>query len=230
MNELFSGSLFFGVAVSLGGYQLGLFLKRKFKWPFLSPLLIAFLFCLAFLLLFRIDYDTYRLGAEHISYLLTPATVCLAIPLYQQLSMLKKYWPAILVGIAAGVIASAVCIWLLSLAFGLNHAQYVSLFPKSVSAAFALYITESNGGNGTIVVFTTMLTGILGNVIAGGACKLLRIKEPVAKGLAIGTSAHLMGTSKAVEMGETEGAMASLSVVVAGIFTLVCAPLFVNLI
>lgn len=230
MNELLSGTLFFGVAVSLGGYQLGVFLKKKLGWPFLSPLLIAFLFCIGFLLLFRIDYETYKQSAEYISYFLTPATVCLAIPLYQQLHLLKRNALAILLGITAGVLASFLSILLLCKAFGLTATDYATLMPKSITAAIGVEMSAEYGGNVTFTVVATMFTGILGNVAAGGICKLLHITEPIAKGLAAGNATHLMGTSKAMEMGETEGAMASLAVLVAGLLSLVAAPLFVTLI
>lgn len=230
MNEVLSGSLFFGVAVSLGGYQLGVFLKKKTGWPFLSPLLVAFLFCIGFLLLFRVDYETYARGAEYIYYFLTPATVCLAIPLYQQLGLLKKNALAIILGIVAGVVASFVSILLLCRAFGLGAEEFATLMPKSITAAIGVEMSAEYGGNPTFTVVATMFTGILGNVVAGGVCKLFRITEPIAKGLASGNAAHLMGASKALEMGEAEGAMASLAVIVAGLLTLVAAPFFMMLV
>lgn len=227
MNEVLSGSIFFGFAISLVGYQLGLLLKKKLNSAIFNPLVVAVVFVIAFMLLFRVEYEVYYQGAQYLQYFLTPATVCLAIPLYQQLSLLKKDAVAILVGIGCGVLASFVCIMLLSWAFGLSSQQFITLMPKSVTSPIGITISEEYGGIVPITVIATLLTGVLGNICAEGFCKLLCITEPVAKGVAIGASTHVVGTSKALEMGEVEGAMSSLSVVVTGLLTLIAAPFFV---
>jgi predicted murein hydrolase (TIGR00659 family) len=223
MTELFETSVFFGVVISLIGYEIGLFLKRKLKKALFNPLLVAILFVMAFLKIFHVDYQTYNEGAESISYLLTPATVCLAIPLYRQLELLKSHKKAIFFGITAGVLASLFSVLGLSVLFGLTHEQYVTLLPKSITTAIGMGVSEEAGGLVTITVAVIIITGVFGNMTAEFICKIFRIEEPVAKGIAIGTSAHAVGTAKAMEIGEIEGAMSSLSIVVAGLLTVVGA-------
>lgn len=230
MNELLSQTAFFGVVISLITYEIGLWIKKKTKFALANPLLIAVILIVIFLLAFDVDYETYENGAKYISIFLTPATVSLAIPLYRQIEMLKKYPKAIFVGIAAGVLTAMVSIFLMSLAFGLDHQQYVTLLPKSITTAIGLGVSEKMGGIMGITVVAISITGILGNIAAETICKIFRIEEPIAKGLAIGTSAHALGTSKAIEIGEIEGAMSSLSIVVAGIMTVITVSVFANFI
>lgn len=230
MNELLSQTAFFGVVISLITYEIGLWVKKKTKFALANPLLIAVILIVCFLLAFDVDYETYENGAKYISVFLTPATVSLAVPLYRRIEMLKKYPKAIFVGIAAGVLTTMVSIFLMSLAFGLDHQQYVTLLPKSITTAIGLGVSEKMGGIVGITVVAISITGILGNIAAETICKIFRIEEPIAKGLAIGTSAHALGTSKAIEIGEIEGAMSSLSIVVAGIMTVIAVSVFANFI
>lgn len=226
MKEAVTQSVVFGVALSLIGYQIGLMIKKKVKLSIANPLLISAAVIVAVLLIFRIDYADYEKGAEYISFFLTPATVSLAVPLYRQLMFLKKYPKAILGGIGAGVLTAMGSILAMSAAFGLTHAQYVTLLPKSITTAFAMGISEKLGGTVTITVVAVIFTGIVGSVAAEGVFRICGIEEPVARGLAIGTSAHALGTAKAMELGEVEGAMSSLSIVVAGIMTVVSVNIF----
>lgn len=230
MKEMITGSAFFGVFISILGYEVGLFLKKKLKNPIFNPLLISIIFVIAALLLLGIDYDSYNEGAKYISYLLTPATVCLAVPLYEQLTLLKKNWKAIIIGITSGVITSLTSVFLLALVFGLTHEEYVTLLPKSITTAIGMELSREMGGIVTISVAVIVVTGIFGNVIAEIVCKLFRIKEPVAKGIAIGTASHAVGTAKAMEMGQEEGAMSSLAIAVAGILTAVIISVFAQFI
>lgn len=229
MKSFLMDSMFFGAVVSLAAYEAGLFLKKKFKLAILNPLLIASLCVMAVLLLLNVEYAHYYESAKYISYLLTPATVCLAIPLYQQLELLKKNLKAIAGGITAGVLASLLSVFLLAKLFSLNHEQYVTLLPKSITTAIGMGISQELGGIETITVAVIIVTGILGNMTAELICKLFRIEEPVAKGLAIGTASHAIGTTKAMELGEIEGAMSSLAIAVAGLLTVVGASVFANL-
>lgn len=229
MSEILSSSLFFGVTVSLLTYWAGMLLKKRFRSPLFNPLLISVILTIIILLVFDIEYTTYNDSAKYLSYLLTPSTVCLAIPLYQQLTILKKNWKAIIFGIAAGTLASLGSILLLSMVFGLTHEQYVTLLPKSVTTAIALGISGELGGMVAITSACVVITGILGNAIAESVLKLARIEDPVAKGLACGTSAHAIGTAKAMELGELEGAMSSLSIAVAGVMTVLAASFFAGL-
>lgn len=226
MKELFETSAFFGVVISLIGYEIGLLIKKKWKKAIFNPLLISILFVMAFLGIFQVDYTAYEEGSKYISYLLTPATVCLAIPLYQQLELLKQNKKAIMIGIMAGVLASLGSVLGLSVLFGLTHEQYVTLLPKSITTAIGMGVSEEAGGLVTITVAVIIITGVLGNMIAESICHLFRIKEPVAKGIAIGTAAHAVGTARAMEMGEIEGAMSSLSIVVSGLITVVGVSIF----
>lgn len=220
-------SLFFGAFISIIGYLIGIYCKKKLS--VLNPLLTAIVFVILVIKIFNIDYDTYNSGAKYISYLLTPATVCLAIPLYRQITVLKKHTKEVFIGILAGVISSMGSILLLSYLFGLTHEQYVTLLPKSITTAIGMGVSEELGGIQTITVAVIIITGVIGNIIAEWVLKLFRIKEPVAKGLAIGTASHAIGTTKALEIGEIEGAMSSLSVAVAGLMTVITASLFANL-
>lgn len=226
MKEFLSESIIFGAILSLAAYEIGLLMKKKFKLAILNPLLIGTICVIGFLLIFRIDYEEYNEGAKYISYLLTPATVCLAVPLYEQLSLLKKNFMAVAVGILSGVLASLVSVLALAKLFDLNHQQYVTLLPKSITTAIGMGVSEELGGLVTITVAVIVITGILGNVIAEFICKIFKIHEPIAKGLALGTASHAIGTAKAMEMGQIEGAMSSLAIAVAGLLTVIGASVF----
>ncbi len=226
MHSLLEQSVFFGVAVSIAAYEAGSLLKKKYHSALFNPLLLSVAATIVLLVLFRIDYDTYYEGAKYLSYLLTPATVCLAIPMYEQLELLKKNLKAVMVGILSGVLMSLGCILVMAIVFGLNHETYVTLLPKSITTAIGMGVSEELGGYVTITVATIVITGVLGNIIGEGLCKLFHIEEPIAKGVALGTASHAIGTARAMEMGEIEGAMASLSIAVAGLLTVAGALVF----
>lgn len=230
MREVLTQSLFFGVVLTLLCFQIALWIKKKTKLAIANPVLISVLMIVAFLVFFDIEYEGYNKGAQYITYFLTPATVSLAIPLYRQLELLKTHPKAILGGVGAGVLTAMVSIFLMSLAFGLNHEQYITLLPKSVTTAIGMGISEQMGGIVTITVVAISITGLFGTINAELICRLFKIEEPIAKGLAIGTASHALGTTKAMEMGEIEGAMSSLSIVVAGIMTVVSVSVFANFI
>jgi len=226
MNEFLQGSVFFGVFISIVTYEIGVLIKKKWNIAIFNPLLISILLIILFLLGFRVDYATYEEGAKYLSYFLTPATVALAVPLYEQIEPLKKNWKAILAGILAGALTSAVCVLALALIFRLDHRQYVTLLPKSITTAIGMGISEELGGIVTITVAVIVVTGVIGNMFAESICKLFRITDPVAKGIGIGSASHAMGTAKAMEIGEVEGAMSSLSIAVSGLLTVVVSLLF----
>lgn len=226
MKEIILNSAYFGIALSIFIYFLSLKIRSKTKLEFLNPLLISIILIIIFLLSLKIDYETYNSSAKYLSYLLTPATVCLAIPLYKQINLLKKNTKAVIIGISVGVITSLGSIFLMSYLLGLTHAQFVSLLPKSVTTAIGVGISEELGGIPSITIAAIVLTGNLGNLLAVWICKLFKIKEPIAVGLAIGTSSHALGTTKALEIGEVEGAMSSLSIAVAGLLTVIFASVF----
>lgn len=223
-------SLYAGFVISLLAYLAGMRLKKKFKWAILNPLLVSTVIVIMVLVIFKIDYSTYQYSAKYISYLLTPSTVCLAIPLYKQLNLLKQNVVAVMTAILAGVLTSAVTIYVMCLLFGLGHQHYVTLLPKSITTAIAMGVSEEAGGIVTMTVVCIIITGVFGNIIGETVFKLLRITQPIAKGLALGTSAHAIGTARALEMGEVEGAMSSLSIAVAGLLTVIVVPLVAGLI
>lgn len=226
MQEIINNSLFFGAVLSLAAYEIGLFMKRKWKLAIFNPTLISVIAIIGVLNIFKIDYEKYNEGAKYISYFLTPATVCLAVPLYEQLELLKKNLKAVVVGITAGVAASLVGVFVLAKLFGLSQELYVTMLPKSITTAIGMGISEELGGIVTITVAVIIITGILGNVFAEAICKMFHITEPIAVGLAIGTSSHALGTAKAIELGEVEGAMSGLAIAVAGLLTVVGASVF----
>mgnify|MGYP004534762713 CR=1 FL=1 len=229
MMEFIRNSTFFGAVLSLAAYEIGLLLKRKFKMAVFNPLLIAIICVIAVLSLFHIDYETYNEGGKYISYLLTPATVCLAVPLYEQIHLLKKNIRAVLAGILSGVIVGMGSILVMAKIFSLDHEEYVTLLPKSITTAIGMGVSEELGGIVTITVAVIIITGVLGNVIAEIIYRVARIEEPIARGLALGTSAHAIGTAKAMELGPVEGAMSSLAIAVAGLLTVIGASVFAGL-
>lgn len=219
-------SAFFGVFLSLLAYVVGLWAKKKFKWAIFNPLLIAILLVMGTLLLFGIDYETYNRGAKYLSYFLTPATICLAIPLYEKLQLLKQNWRAILAGILSGVLATLTGVLVIAVLFSLSHSQYVTLLPKSITTAIGIGVSEELGGISTITVAVIILSGIFGNMFGEVLCKWFRITDPVAKGIAIGSASHAIGTARAIEIGQVEGAMSSLSIAVSGLITVIGASVF----
>lgn len=229
MKEFLADSVFFGALVSFAGYELGLVLKKRFKLAVLNPLLIGAVCVIGILLIFHIDYDSYNKGGQYISYLLTPATVSLALPLYEQFGLLKKNIKAVMAGILSGVLASLAGVLLLSVLFGLDQTLYVTLLPKSITTAIGMGVSEETGGIVTITVAVIVITGILGNIIAEFVFRVFRIEEPVARGIALGTASHAIGTAKAMELGKVEGAMSSLAIAVAGLVTVVGASVFAKI-
>lgn len=226
MSQLLESSVFFGVFISLSSYIFGMWLKKKTRCSLANPLLVSIILVIAVLSLFKISYQSYTKGAEIINYLLTPATICLAVPLYQQVELLKKNWKAVIAGISAGVLSSLICVLLLALLFHLSHAEYVTFLPKSITTAIGLGVSEELGGYVPVTVVSIIITGVLGNIFAEKFLRILHINEPIAKGIAIGSSSHAVGTAKAMEMGAVEGAMSSLSIVVSGILTVIGASIF----
>ncbi len=230
LAESLSESLYFGFAITLIAYFVGLWVKQKLKLTIFNPILVSTGLIIGFLYASNITYEKYEQGAKHISYLLTPATVCFAIPLYRQLEILKKNMTAIFIAIFSGVITSASTIYILSLILNLEHVHYVTLLPKSITTAIGIGVSEEAGGIVSITMMCILVTGIIGAVIAEIIFKVFKITDPIAKGVALGTSSHAVGTSKAFEIGEVEGAMSSLAIAVAGVITAVIVPFVINFI
>ncbi len=226
MVDFLTQSVFFGAFLSLLFYEAGLYLRSKWKLPVFNPLLVAIVLTVAALAALKIPYEAYFSGAKYISYLLTPATVCLAIPLYEQFEMLKKNSIAILAGIVSGAITSMALVLILAAAFRFSHESYVTLLPKSITTAIGIEISGQLGGNVPITAVVIIVTGVLGNILAEPVCRLFGITNPIAKGVGIGTASHAIGTAKAMELGKVEGAISSLSIVVSGLLTVIGSIVF----
>lgn len=228
--DILANSTVLGVVISLIAFEIGSLIKKKFKMAIFNPLLIAIILTIVFLLAFNIDYTTYNQSATYLNYLLTPATVSLAIPLYLKVDQLKANIVPIIGGIIAGSLTSILCIVMIGFAFNLDHSAYVTLLPKSITTAIGMPMAEASGGVASIAAAVIIMTGIVGNITAPFVCKLVKIKSPISRGIAIGTSSHAIGTAKATEMGETEGAMSGLAIAVAGVTTVILMQLFTGLI
>lgn len=228
-NELLQDCAYFGFALTLVAFWLATLFCRKFPFPLWNPMLVAAVIIIAVLLIFDISVETYDQGAEYLKYFLNMSTVCLAIPLYRKLQILKDNLLAVLAGVLSGCLTSGASIFLLCKAFQLEEALYLSLLPKSVTTAIGLGITEQLGGVPAITVIGITVAGIVGATMAPALYKLFRITDPVAQGLGIGTASHALGTSKAVQIGEIQGAMSGLAIAVAGLITVVLAPIAAQL-
>lgn len=226
---MLSNSAFFHVFMTLGFYVICTVLQKKYRLSWLNPLLFSIVFTVLMIIGTNTRYDVYAENTKLVSYLLTPATVCLAVPLYEKLNELKKNALAILVGIFSGVITSAMCIILVCVIFNLDSTALATFLPKSITTAIGVDLASEMGGIGSLTAISIIVTGVLGNALAQTVCKIFRITHPVAIGTAIGTSSHAGGTAKAIEIGKTEGAISGLSIAVAGLMTVVIAPLVMNI-
>lgn len=229
MNAIINSPLF-GILLSLVAFEIGVTISKKFKYSFLNPLLIANILIVGFLLTTGISLESYNVGGDYISVMLSPATVVLAVPLYRQISKLKQFWKPILAGIFAGSLTSLACVIVVSKLIGLSDTLMLSLLPKSITIPMGSVVSAQIGGIPPVTIIAITITGITGAVAAPAVCRFCRIKNKVAQGIAIGTASHALGTTKAMEMGEVQGAMSSLSIGVAGLFTAIVAPIIISLI
>ncbi|MFQ6860517.1 MAG: LrgB family protein [Beduini sp.] len=225
MNDVMINSAYFGLVLSLLAYYLGIKLKNKTKIALCNPLLIATVLIIVLLMLLDIDYPTFNQGAQYLTYLLTPATVCLALPLYREFKILKDHLFIIFIALAAGCITCFVVVGGMALLWQIDRTIGISLLPKSITTAIAIGLTEEVGGISGITVAAVIITGIFASVIAPSIFKWFHINDPIAQGLALGASGHAIGTSKALELGEIQAAMSSLAIVVTGILTVIIVPL-----
>lgn len=226
MHDFLAESVYMGVMLTLGTYCIGIWLKKVSGWTLMNPLLVSIVLSIGFLCATGTSYESYAKGADVISYLLTPATVCLAVPLYEQIEHLKRNYHAVATGITAGVLGSMTSILGMVLLLGMDHQAYVTLLPKSITTAIGMGVSEELGGNVPVTILVIVITGITGNIFAEKFLRLIKVKEPIAKGIAIGSASHVIGTSKAMEMGQTEGAMSSLAIVTSGVLTVIMASVF----
>ena len=214
----------FGVLISIMAYLIGYSIKKKFKLSIFNPLLIAIIILVLVLLTFKIDYDDYNNGGEIISFFLAPATVSLALPLYKKFELFKKNAIPILLGIICGALSEIISVVVLSKLFNLSEELTISLIPKSITTPIGMALSEELGGLPSITVMAIIITGILGSIIGPFLDKIFKINDPVAMGIAMGNSSHAVGTARAMEIGEVEGAMSSLTIAIAGVITVIIAP------
>lgn len=216
------------IALTIGAFILVAYIQSKVTnpviKPFVNPLLLAIVIIIIILLIFDIPYESYSLGGQYISIFVTPATVALAIKLEKNFDYLKLYYPAILTGIIGGVIVHTLLVFAFGLLFNYDASMVATLFPKSITTAIAVGVSESLGGIVSLTVALVVFTGVIGSVIGESVLKLFKVENPVAQGVALGMSSHAMGTSKAIQMGDVQGAMSGLSIVVTGIVTVILAP------
>lgn len=231
MSDLFAACSSFGLLLTVSTFQLARAINRRVGKEILNPLLFSVLACGAVLLLTGTDYDVYyQNGADILEFLLTPATICLAIPLYKQFQLLKKNAGAVLAGCLAGVAAHMLgCVLMLAL-FRMEPAEFITLLPKSITTAIGKGLSAELGGYPAITMAAIMVTGLFGAVAAPALLRLFHVTDPVSQGLAIGTASHAAGTSRAVQLGEVQGAASSLAIVVTGLLTVAAAPLFAQLV
>lgn len=225
MAEFLESISLLPVLLTLGAYQVGLWCRKKWDHPIVNPLLIAVILIIGFLLATGVSNETYQEGVKGISWLLTPVTVCLAVPLYEQVRQLKKNLPAILAGVAAGAVTSLAFVLFMGWLLKLDTQLTVSLLPKSATSAMSMVLSEQAGGIGTLTAAVSILSGVQGALMGTGLCKLLKLTDPIAQGVALGTASHVVGTTKATEMGALQGAVSSLSLAVSGILTAIFMPL-----
>lgn len=229
MNELWDTPMF-GILLSLAAFEIGLWIQKKTKLLFLNPLLISIIIVIFILFMSGIELSSYQQGGNIISLFLGPATVVLAVPLYQQVQSLKNYFVPIMIGILCGIFVGLCSTLLCSWLFDLQQDMIASLLPKSITTPIGMELSNQLGGFQAITVFAILITGIMGAVVAEIVFRIFRVHHPIARGIALGCSAHAIGTTKALQLGHIEGAMSSLAIGVCGILTVFIAPTIWNFI
>ena len=213
--------------LTVAPYFFFVYIKKKLKWSFVNPLLFAIAVDMAILLSFNIDTKTYQSGAKYVSVLLTPATIALAFPLYEELKTIEKDIVPIALSIIFGVFSSLLTVFVIYKIFLLEKVHFITLMPKSITTAIGIDVSRSMGGIVSITVFTIIFTGIFGAMVSDAVFKLMKIKSDIAKGVALGSASHAIGTAKANNMNELCGAASSMSLVISGILSVIILPFFV---
>ncbi|MGO2266385.1 LrgB family protein [Vagococcus salmoninarum] len=213
------------IVLTAGLYLVAGKLNAKWPNPLFTPLVFSIIVIILILLVTDISLETYRSGGQFFSLFVTPATVALAIKLEKNFVYLKKYYKAILTGIFSGVIFHTLMIYLFALLFHFDRSMVATLIPKSITTAIAVGVSGSLGGIVSLTVAVVVFTGVIGALVGPTVFKVFKINDPVAQGIALGSSSHAMGTAKAIELGEVQGAMSGLSIVVTGIVVVILVPL-----
>lgn len=222
MQELISSPMF-GLCLSFGAYWAGSWLCTRFRLTLVNPMLFAAVLVIGFLKLTNISIEDYRIGADFIGMFLGPATVALAFSIYSQFEVLKKNFLPVLAGCTVGAATSIFSVWGLCKLFSLSPEMTASLLPKSVTTPIAMSVSEQLGGIAPVTVAAVVITGIIGSILAPLLLRFVKIGNPIAIGLGIGASSHAMGTAKALEIGELEGAMSGLAIGITGFATVILA-------
>ncbi len=225
MKEIITTNPFFGISISIIAYAIGTFLNKKTKLAIVNPLLISYILIISTLLIFDIPLSAYNEGGNIINMFLSPATAVLSLTIYRQWDIVKKNIAAILTGTIVGSLTSILVIMFLCKLFGLDNTVTSSLLPKSITTPMAIAVSETLGGIPSLTVLAVIITGILGNILAPILIKLFRIKDPIVQGVAIGTASHAVGTSKAIEIGEVQGALSGVALTFSGLITVVISLL-----
>jgi len=228
MKEIFTENILFGIVISFTAIEIGKYLSKKFQFAIFNPFLISVVFVMLVLTIFNIPYKNYMIGGDILKIFLGPATVVLGILLYRQIEFLKKYFLAVILGCLAGCIVSAISVLVLCKLFQIDKGLILSLLPKSITTPVGIELANMIGANESITVIAIAITGTIGGVLSPVICSLTGIKDPIAIGVGIGTSTHIIGTSKAIEIGELEGAMSATSIVISALITLVVVPIAIK--
>ena len=228
MNDLITSPVF-GVIISLIAYEIGIYIKKKCRLSIFNPLLIAIIILIFFLTKLHIKYEDYNNGGQIISFFLYPATVALALPMYKKFSLFKKNAIPILTGILSGAILGIVCVVFISKLFGISNVLIESLIPKSITTPIGIALSNQLGGLPSITVVAIIMTGVVGSILGPFLYKIFKINDKVALGIAMGASAHALGTARAMEIGETEGAMSGITMAISGIVAVLLYPALWNM-
>ena len=221
MTDMLSANQFFFLTLTLVAFSIGRLLNKKFKSAIVNPILIGAVLIIAVLSVLDIPNETYQSGCRLLSFLITPATICLSISLYSQFQTIKKHIPAVLTGLTFGTLSCLAVIYLMCRLFGFDSAMTATLLPKSITTAIGVSVSEELGGIAAVTSACIVLTGIMTNIAGPFLIKLFRIKSPIAQGVSLGTAGHVIGTARAAEIGELVEAVSSFSLTVTGILTTV---------
>ncbi|MBR1380263.1 MAG: LrgB family protein [Alphaproteobacteria bacterium] len=227
MIEFLSNATYFGATLTIGMFLLAVVINRRWTNPFTTPLFLGTIGVICVLILTGVPYEKYNMGAKYLTYMLTPVTVCFAVPMYRQLPLLRKHMFTILFSMLIGVVASVFSVCIVCILFGLGDVIAKSLVAISVTTALAVGITSKLGGVVALTVSAVIVTGILGASVSDILCRAIGLRNPISRGIAIGNASHAAGTTKAMQMGPIEGAMSSLAIVISGLLTAVLAPIVV---
>ena len=226
MKEIVFSSPFFGITISIVAYSIGVWLYKKTKMALINPLLISYLIIIPLLILLNIPLEWYKRGGDIINMFLSPATAVLAITVYRQRKLLKDHILSVIVGSIAGSLTSLLVVYALCRLLLMPDEITVSMLPKSITTPMAIAVSESLGGIEAVTVLAVIITGISGNILGPILIKVFRIKNEIAQGMAMGAASHAVGTSKAIELGEVQGALSSIALVMSGIITVILSLIF----